>query len=152
MPQRRGESVTMKADLQVAIRNLKTAVGEEGDFAKLFGIFFDLSLKPGFLGHAHRVEKELLLQVLRHAGGAALGTKVRRFEALTVQVVGTDLVHGGGSIDGRTLAFFYFEDLGKGIMTLYPGLKPGETLFTRIAAVALPAHANVVIPPKSEPH
>ena len=70
-----------------------------------------------------REEAPHLVAVLTKVAKSALGGSAAIEAANIFHLVGHRFYHGGGSVAGRALIFFYFEDAGMGLMAVIPGVR-----------------------------
>lgn len=103
----------------------------EGSFSKVTEAFLDLMHAPGFLERGEWVEDELLTQMLhayaraRTNNPAALATDV-----ITVKLMPHQLCHGAFLVGGLQANYFWFGDIGQGIVVLMH--KPGDYELARL--------------------
>ena len=114
---------------------LKDQLVHGSDFQKTMNAFFDIAEQPGFLDHGHRVNQPRLRTVVELVG-SQLFKKPKLENLLPVKIEAYHFVHGGGTLNGRMMNFFYFEDIDCGLMAVMMDSTTAQ--FARITCKELP--------------
>lgn len=118
---------------------LKKRLVQATQFNKVFHYFFDhFGENPEFMKLGEQVQDKLLESLLAHVAGQALRTRIMVMQLLMIHLPQRKFIHGTGSMNGRVVSFFYFEDSKVGMLAIMGKSADAEHLFTRFSGMHMP--------------
>lgn len=119
----------------------------EGSFSKVTEAFLDLMHAPGFLARGEWVEDEILTSMLHaYAQSRTNNAGAKAAEIITVKLMPHELCHGAFRLGELQANYFWFGDIGQGIVVLMH--KAGEYELARLTKrdvdPAIFGHAKVL--------
>jgi hypothetical protein len=121
------------------LATLKSRLVGDKSFSGVWDYFLtNFAENPAFMAEGARTEISFLQGLLQVVAGQLFPGGAELDNLLTIRLGEHGFVHGGCTVNGRLLNFFYFEDIQTGMLAVVMGFSPPDTKMVRFSGRMMP--------------